>query len=535
MAKALKSASRVRQLAFPVGGLNRRTGFDSQPRGTTPWAINVRPEDPGTLRLRGGSRPGLTATSYTPPVSLLDDSLLTEGGVSITTEAGGSIISGNLPPGVTFACLYRDRLICTGDPATNPPDVAVYCSRQGAHADFQYQADVGDKGRAIVFQLSEAGELGGLPTALIPHKDQYLLAATASTLWAIHGDPADDGTMRNVHREVGIVSPTAWCRVVDDFVFLAQNDVYRVHCSGEGLTNLSKGTLPEELRGLNTATATVSMGYDHDGRGVYLFVYDSGLTTQTHWYFDLNRYSEELPGAFWPIRFPSGMDPVAVWEVAGQLILKGQDSTYRVIGGANDAGTAIASHLLLGPMLLEDAFRYGQILSVQGVLGESSGNVAWNILVGDTAEEVVASAKTAIAAWTPGGFVTMPGVMTVAGTWAGTYIWNGVDAAWEKTPTNFVENYDTGDINSGWQLFYGDIPVDETSPGAPITGPWPNGTQISFPALSNVVYSGQWSAGRNHSDYPRSRGVWAIIWLAAATPWAMEKVLIETISSGRWR
>lgn len=404
---------RPTRLSFPVGGISLRGAAGEQPSGTTPWAFNMLPEDPGTLRLRGGSRPGLTTTTFTPPVSVLADDLQTEGNVLITTEAAAGFASGNQPAGVTFGCLFRDRALLSG----NPGDPAIYASRQGAYSDFLYQADVGDTGRAVVFQLAEAGEIGAVPTCLIPHKDQYVVGATASTLWVLSGDPALDGTLRNVHREVGIVGPTAWCKVVDDIIFLAANDIYRVHCSGANLQNLSKGRLPQQLRGLNTATATVSMGYDHDRRGVYLFVYDSGLSVQTHWFFDLNSYGENLSGGFWLIDYYTGMDPTAVYESAGQLILLGHDGTYRTIGGTTDGGQAIASHLLFGPFTLDEPQRYGHLKNIQAELGLGSGTVAWNVVTATSAEQAISNATAAINYYQAGNTTSAMAYVSAKGTW----------------------------------------------------------------------------------------------------------------------
>ena len=65
---AKKQKSPITALVFPVGGLNRRQGFDQTPPYTTPYCFNVRPYDPlavagvsgvGGQRLRGGARPGL--------------------------------------------------------------------------------------------------------------------------------------------------------------------------------------------------------------------------------------------------------------------------------------------------------------------------------------------------------------------------------------------------------------------------------------------------------------------------------------------
>lgn len=50
----------VRRLHFPVGGLDRRYGYQSQPPFTTPDCLNVRSVDINEGRERGGSRPGIT-------------------------------------------------------------------------------------------------------------------------------------------------------------------------------------------------------------------------------------------------------------------------------------------------------------------------------------------------------------------------------------------------------------------------------------------------------------------------------------------
>lgn len=47
------------ELRFPLGGLNRRFGYQSQPPYTSPSCLNVRPDGNSVGRERGGSRPGL--------------------------------------------------------------------------------------------------------------------------------------------------------------------------------------------------------------------------------------------------------------------------------------------------------------------------------------------------------------------------------------------------------------------------------------------------------------------------------------------
>ena len=64
----MPTAPQIKVLSFPLGGLNRSTGFDNTAPETTPYCVNVRPYDVVNLssaqmhggRLRGGARPGIT-------------------------------------------------------------------------------------------------------------------------------------------------------------------------------------------------------------------------------------------------------------------------------------------------------------------------------------------------------------------------------------------------------------------------------------------------------------------------------------------
>lgn len=56
----MPSDERLVDLEFPVGGVNKLQEFQEQPPGTTPEAVNVRGTNPRSLRMRGGSRAGLS-------------------------------------------------------------------------------------------------------------------------------------------------------------------------------------------------------------------------------------------------------------------------------------------------------------------------------------------------------------------------------------------------------------------------------------------------------------------------------------------
>lgn len=530
--------SRVINLRFPTAGIVRRLGFEvasdirsaahagNIPSYASPWAVNCRPEDAIAFRLRGGSRPGLTkyvdddlgvSVSSIVPVPVVSSSgvstrlavvaddflgvieggalttpkayLKTESGNYVTTEAGNKIVvstanvptgcflvvrggkvyaiassmvceldtatgivdvlaanKGAVPTGCTFGVVYRDRLVLAGR------DNAIYLSRQGNFRDWFLGESVGDSGRATAFQLAEAGEIGGLVTALVSHKDAFLLAATSNSLWVVQGDPCSTGTFRCVSRDVGVIGSSAWCKVGDTIVFLSANGVYSVSADGSNLTPLSADRLPSELRNVAVTTTTVRMAHKNSENGVHLFLTPtSGVGS--HWFFDLDNRG------FWLDAMQADHQPTAVCEVDGDVVLACSDGYLRKIGGVDDDGAAIESHILIGPLQLGSPNDFGIILNLHGMLGASSGAVSWRIVTGDTAEEACENAKTAI----------------------------GLFQASD-------DDY-----------------------------------------LDYVKASGDWSAGRSPTIYPRLRAMWAVLWLQSSSQWAYEGVTMETSTVGRWR
>ena len=324
----------TKELQFP-SGVNRRMSFRQEAgrrdRYFSPYSMNVRTEDSLSGRLRGGS--------WVPASATATAGVVHSGGYIVANPGGSS-------PGASSNadCIYRDRFI-------RPVNQAIYASRQGLYTDWKLSSDISDVGRPFVIQLSEAGELGGNVVALVPHKDAYLLAATASSLWAVQGDPTADGGLRNISRDVGMVGPRAWCRDhLDRYYFLSSHGLYTVGASGEGLQAVSEDVIPEELTGVSDA-ATV-LEYDHETRGVYIHIPD-----EVSWLYDTERQG------FWPF----------------------------TVGYAG-------SHVAIGPLLLGDGNTFGRLKQVHAITASGSVDITWRVLVGDTAEQVSVNAKAAIAA-----------------------------------------------------------------------------------------------------------------------------------------
>jgi len=242
--------------------------------------------------------------------------------------------------------VYRDRAITF-------LDNGITAARQGNASDTSLSTDVSDTARPILFQLSEAGSVGGDVVAVIPHKDSHLICFAAGETWVLAGDPAT-GSLRRVSDEVGCMAQNAWCVNHDTVYFLSSRGLYSVGTDGSGLKAISEDKIPEDLADVVDASCTLT--YNHADRGAYIH------KTGTDWFYDTAR------DQFWPF----------------------------------DTGST-DSHVLIGPFQLGQANSYGRVLNLHGVIAAGSASVAWRLVTGDTAEGAAANGKAAIVAALAGG------------------------------------------------------------------------------------------------------------------------------------
>jgi len=255
------------------------------------------------------------------------------------------------------------------------------------------------------------------------------------------------------HVNIGIISNRAWCRIEDTICFLSDDGIYRMNGDGSELKPLSPGAVPDELLDVDTSTTTVSMGYERDRNAVHIYL-RTAAGSDTHWVYEIE------PQAFWPVRFErDNHSPLVMCQHDGELLLAGNDGYIRQVGGANDDGAAIESHVVIGPMRLGKPGYFGRWMKLHAMLAAGGGRVNWRIVTGDTAEEAADNVKLAIEAFQ-------------AGTSYSAYVQS--------------------------------------------SGNWPSGS-------------------RSIMAYPRTRGVWACLWLQSTDRWAFEGAVMETEVSGMWR
>lgn len=279
---------------------------------------------------------------------------------SLTNRLRGGSFTGISAGARPSEIRYRDRLLTF---STN----SITATRMGDDTDTNFSADVSDTMRPQLSQLSYGGATGGTVVALVPHKDRFLLGFTADETWAQQGDLYINPKQR-VSDEVGIIGADAWCVKDDTVYFLSSRGLYSMGADGSGLKAVSEDKLPEDLIGVSDSTCKLT--YQHSDRGVYIT-----LASGDCWFYDTAR------DQFWPYD---------------------TDETD--------------SHVLIGPLQLGQANRYGRVLNLHGNIATGSDDVTWRLVVGDTAELAAANGKAAIVAELAGN--SYSSYVASTGTWS---------------------------------------------------------------------------------------------------------------------
>ena len=305
------------------------------------------------------------------------------------------------PANQPIVAMYRDRIFLAG------ANHVWYASRTAVPSDFNLMGDFNDDMRAVAGQVGRAGEIGSIITAMIPDEDNGLVFATKGSIHLLLGEPTT-GQLEQISDKVGVISPEAYAVSPDGaMAFLSFDGVYlwKVGSKSEP-TRFSEERIPERLRDVDPATNTILMEYDARFLGYHLFITpNSG--NGTHWWLDVKNK------ALWPIILPSTMQPVASCSLPGtsavsDVILGCKDGYLRKFSrlAANDDGTNIASHVIIGPFRLsEDDSTEGRLAELSAVMAEMIPSVTWRAFTGRSAEVVgdqaVAAMETLLASGSP--------------------------------------------------------------------------------------------------------------------------------------
>lgn len=316
--------------------------------------------------------------------------------ISIHTATAGQVPTGN-----PLVCNYLDRIVYAG--AEIAPHV-WYMSRKGDPDDWDYAE--ADSMAAVAGTASDAGMPGEAITALVPHRDDYLIFGCRNSIWRMRGDPAYGGILDAVSRVVGIIGRNAWCLgPAGELIFLSLDGIYVLPPGGDAdPIPVSRDVLPREMHNLDPHDLSASLEYDVHDRGVHIFLTAGAASSQSHWWLDWPTKT------FWPASFEGDYEPTAtcayqsvVIEDSG-VILGGRDGVLRRFSehAETDCGTSFETYALFGPIPLGADGQNGAIISMDAVLAENSGDVTWATQVSTTFEGSITADASDSGTWTAG-------------------------------------------------------------------------------------------------------------------------------------
>lgn len=314
----------------PIGGISRRTAFQTQPPFSSYDSVNFWPIDAKSGRLITGTRPRLqlqTTPSETPPrvnmitpingyftgqpfqslvINCKDNLYWWTGSAwsaATGTKAGAvdqdrpiyaaTFLSKTYIPVETNGMIVFDydtgaaeQLVASVGTAPVDCRMAVvwqgslvaagslslgphilFVSRTGDATDWDYTVSNDDIGGAFFTGGEDEGKLTGPITALIPQNAETLIVSTMDGLMALRGHPRRGGEYEPLSRQQTVLGQGAWCKTPDDVVYFL---------SKQGMYSLapSPGSIPLALSRERVPRELIGLTYDYENPTVCM-AYDS--------------------------------------------------------------------------------------------------------------------------------------------------------------------------------------------------------------------------------------------------------------------
>lgn len=297
---------------------------------------------------------------------------------------------GNRP---TLICTWRGRTVLSGllkDPSN------VFMSRVGDPFDFDYAPVSPSPADAVAFNTGTFGRAADSVTALVPFNDDVMIIGGDHSIYLMRGDPMAGGQIDQVTDSIGFAYGQAWCQDSTGTVYFLSNKC--------GVFSMVPGAQPVRIsqpieplvQALDMGRNVFRMAFVEATQTLHLFVTwadEPRATTHYAW--------EYRTQAWWQDTFANkDHNPLCCVTFDGngpddrQLLIGCWDGYVRRVdpSAPDDDGHAIASEVWIGPVLTRD-FDAILLKDLQGVLGEASGDVTFDVHVGDTAEQALASAS----------------------------------------------------------------------------------------------------------------------------------------------
>lgn len=305
----------------------------------------------------------------------------------------------NAPTSQPGIATYQGRLVLFGE------NHILHMSRMGDFEDWDYGDREDQVNRAVALFAGDDNRIGLTVNCGMNYEDTAFVIGTNDDMWVIYGNPRDPGNVRveNVSHHVGVIAPGAATIAPNGLVvFIARDGLYTWQIGSKSDPEpFSPVVIPEDFKDINVSTNDIMMEYDHKSRGIHIFITPSSDAGE-HWWLDLKEK------ALWPVVFPNNdHQPLASCRISqsgdSDILIAGKDGYIREFSNSatSDDGTAVVSHLLIGPLHQSGEYDRNALLKKLLInLADSSGTVTWRTVVADNAEEAVDNAETDINAGT---------------------------------------------------------------------------------------------------------------------------------------
>lgn len=255
--------------------------------------------------------------------------------------------------------------------------------------------------QAIAGNNAPQGLIGDVVTGLCPYTDDVLVIFGDSSIWMFRGDPMAGGTVDLISDAIGGAWGRCWCKDPLGNIYFVSNRT--------GIFTLVPGQQPQRIsqaieqliQPTDTGTNSIRLIWDDRYQGLHIFItpLDAPAAT-THYFY------EQRSRAWWQDKFANNdHNPLTVCVFDGNTatdrvaLIGSWDGYVRAVSpdAADDDGTPIESEVLIGPILSKGGDDM-MVKDIRPILAEDSSDVAYDVLLGTSAEKAVTS--TAVQAGT---------------------------------------------------------------------------------------------------------------------------------------
>ncbi len=306
--------------------------------------------------------------------------------------------TGSAPANCTLACTWRGRLVLAA-----PRDLANawFMSRINTLTDWDYSQT--DGAQAVYHQGSQAfGSVGDAIVAIIPFTDDCLIFLCDHSIYSFQGSPTLGGDIVIMSEQVGGLGPNCWTRDPSGNVWFAGTAGFYQMGRDTPPKCVSNEAVNEFFRSINRAANRVTVRWDRDRWGCWIFITPISTGAAIHLFYDARS------GGFWRVQYPNDYGPLCA------IVFDGDAATDRLLlmGGRtgfiynldetidhDDGSTAISSYVWLGPFIPADDLHETKTYALQAFLSDRQGtqinNLDWTMVAANDAAGAIAIDATA--------------------------------------------------------------------------------------------------------------------------------------------